>query len=158
MTVTVYARPACVQCVATYRALDKAGVDYEVVDISEDPVARDYLMALGYLQAPVVVSGNDHWSGFRPDRIRQTTSTLTQEPPSQFTSQPRHVHDAATAEREDSYFTEDHSPTPNGIDGVTALVEVASSYPPVTDFYIEDEVPYPHGRLGTFIICDRSEQ
>jgi glutaredoxin-like protein NrdH len=27
-------------------------------------------MALGYLQAPVVVVGNDHWSGFRPDRIR----------------------------------------------------------------------------------------
>lgn len=27
-------------------------------------------MALGYLQAPVVVAGNDHWSGFRPDRIK----------------------------------------------------------------------------------------
>jgi glutaredoxin-like protein NrdH len=27
-------------------------------------------MALGYLQAPVVVTGNDHWSGFRPDRIK----------------------------------------------------------------------------------------
>jgi len=26
-------------------------------------------MALGYLQAPVVVAGDDHWSGFRPDRI-----------------------------------------------------------------------------------------
>jgi len=27
-------------------------------------------MALGYLQAPVVVAGTDHWSGFRPDRIK----------------------------------------------------------------------------------------
>jgi glutaredoxin-like protein NrdH len=27
------------------------------------------VMALGYLQAPVVVAGNEHWSGFRPDRI-----------------------------------------------------------------------------------------
>ena len=27
-------------------------------------------MALGYLQAPVVVAGNVHWSGFRPDRIK----------------------------------------------------------------------------------------
>ena len=27
-------------------------------------------MALGYLQAPVVVAGNEHWSGFRPDRIK----------------------------------------------------------------------------------------
>jgi glutaredoxin-like protein NrdH len=27
-------------------------------------------MALGYLQAPVVTAGDDHWSGFRPDRIK----------------------------------------------------------------------------------------
>ena len=27
-------------------------------------------MALGHLQAPVVVAGGEHWSGFRPDRIK----------------------------------------------------------------------------------------
>lgn len=70
MTVTVYTKPACVQCNATYKALDKAGVQYRVVDISEDVEARDYVMALGYLQAPVVVAGDEHWSGFRPDRIK----------------------------------------------------------------------------------------
>jgi glutaredoxin-like protein NrdH len=69
MTITVYTKPACVQCTATYRALDKAGVEYTVVDITEDADARDYVMALGYLQAPVVVAGADHRSGFRPDRI-----------------------------------------------------------------------------------------
>ncbi|NUS42511.1 MAG: glutaredoxin-like protein NrdH [Mycobacteriaceae bacterium] len=73
MTITVYTKPACVQCTATYRALDKAGIEYTVVDISEDADARDYVMALGYLQAPVVVAGNDHWSGFRPDRIGSLT-------------------------------------------------------------------------------------
>lgn len=70
MTVTVYTKPACVQCNATYKALDKQGIAYDVVDITEVPEARDYVMALGYLQAPVVVAGNDHWSGFRPDRIK----------------------------------------------------------------------------------------
>lgn len=69
-TVTVYTKPACVQCKATYRALDKEGIEYEVIDISLDPEARDYVMALGYLQAPVVVAGDAHWSGFRPDRIK----------------------------------------------------------------------------------------
>ncbi|MBY6351200.1 redoxin NrdH [Rhodococcoides corynebacterioides] len=69
-TVTVYTKPACVQCKATYRALDNAGIEYDVVDISLDPEARDYVMALGYLQAPVVVAGDEHWSGFRPDRIK----------------------------------------------------------------------------------------
>ncbi|BBY96348.1 glutaredoxin-like protein NrdH (plasmid) [Mycobacterium gallinarum] len=69
-TVTVYTKPACVQCNATYKALGKRGIAYDVVDISTDPEARDFVMALGYLQAPVVVAGDDHWSGFRPDRIR----------------------------------------------------------------------------------------
>lgn len=70
MTITVYTKPACVQCNATYRALDKAGIDYDIIDISQDPEARDYVMALGYLQAPVVVADDSHWSGFRPDRIK----------------------------------------------------------------------------------------
>jgi glutaredoxin-like protein NrdH len=70
MTITVYTKPACVQCTATYRALDKAGIAYNVVDMSEDSDARDFVMALGYLQAPVVVAGDSHWSGFRPDRIK----------------------------------------------------------------------------------------
>lgn len=70
MSITVYSKPACVQCVATYKALDKQGIDYQKVDITLDPEARDYVMALGYLQAPVVVAGSEHWSGFRPDRIK----------------------------------------------------------------------------------------
>jgi glutaredoxin-like protein NrdH len=70
MSITVYSKPACVQCTATHKALDKQGIAYEKVDITLDPDARDYVMALGYLQAPVVVAGDDHWSGFRPDRIK----------------------------------------------------------------------------------------
>ena len=70
MTITVYTKPACVQCNATYRALDKQGISYDIVDITEEQEARDYVMALGHLQAPVVVAGTEHWSGFRPDRIK----------------------------------------------------------------------------------------
>ena len=77
MTITVYTKPACVQCNATYKALDKLGLDYDVVDITEVAEARDYVMALGYLQAPVVVAGTEHWSGFRPDRIAAISSGST---------------------------------------------------------------------------------
>jgi glutaredoxin-like protein NrdH len=69
-TITVYTKPACVQCNATYRALDKAGLDYEIVDITTNNDARDYVMSLGHLQAPVVVAGEQNWAGFRPDRIK----------------------------------------------------------------------------------------
>ena len=51
-----------------------AGITYAKVDISVDAEARDYVMALGYLQAPVVVAGDEHWSGFRPDRISEVTA------------------------------------------------------------------------------------
>ncbi|PFG43955.1 ribonucleoside-diphosphate reductase class Ib glutaredoxin subunit [Isoptericola jiangsuensis] len=69
MSVTVYSKPACVQCDATYRALDRKGVEYTVVDITQDAEALEMVRGLGYLQAPVVVAGEEHWSGFRPDRI-----------------------------------------------------------------------------------------
>lgn len=74
-TVTVYTKPACVQCNATFRALDKQGTAYEKVDITTDPQARDYVMSLGYLQAPVVIAGTQHWSGFRPDKLKQLASS-----------------------------------------------------------------------------------
>lgn len=73
MAITVYTKPACAQCNATYRALDKAGIEYDVIDITENAQARDYVMSLGYLQAPVVVAGENHWSGFRPDEISKLT-------------------------------------------------------------------------------------
>jgi glutaredoxin-like protein NrdH len=70
MQVTVFGKSGCVQCVATRRALDNAGLAYRAVDITEDPDARDYVMALGYLSVPVVVLGSgEHFGGFRPDRI-----------------------------------------------------------------------------------------
>ena len=77
MNITVYTKPACVQCNATYKALEKQGIAYEKVDISIDSEARDYVMALGYLQAPVVVTDDEHWSGFRPDKISALASRLT---------------------------------------------------------------------------------
>jgi len=69
--VTVYAKPLCVQCDATKRALAKAGVSYDLVDITEDDDARAKVQALGYVQAPVVITTEEHWGGFRPDKIKE---------------------------------------------------------------------------------------
>ena len=70
MAITIYSKPNCVQCSATYRALDKAGLVYRTVDVALDVEALEQVRALGYAQAPVVVAGEDHWSGFRPDKIK----------------------------------------------------------------------------------------
>ena len=69
--VTVFSRTGCVQCNATYRALDGRGVEYQGV---HGDVLRggggDRQRALGFLHVPVVkVEGAAAWSGFRPDLI-----------------------------------------------------------------------------------------
>ena len=65
----MYTKPSCVQCTATYRALDSKGIEYEIHVLSENAHALEQVKSLGYLQAPVVVTDQDHWSGFRPDKI-----------------------------------------------------------------------------------------
>lgn len=70
MRTIIYTKTACVQCNATKREFDKLGLNYDLVDITVDPDARDLVLSLGHLSAPVVVTADDHWSGFRPDRIK----------------------------------------------------------------------------------------
>jgi glutaredoxin-like protein NrdH len=67
--VTVYTLPSCVQCESTKKYLTNRDVAYEIVDLSTDPAAMDRVKALGYQAAPVVIAGDDHWSGFRPDKL-----------------------------------------------------------------------------------------
>jgi len=74
MAITVYSKPSCVQCTATYRALDNKGIEYEIFDVTVDEKALETVKSLGYLQAPVVITEDDHWSGFRPDKISALAS------------------------------------------------------------------------------------
>ena len=80
MTITVYSKPRCPQCVATHRKLNSLGAPHESIDVSEDPEALSFIQGLGYNQAPVVVIKDTkgaivkHWSGFRPDMIKKETS------------------------------------------------------------------------------------
>lgn len=66
---TVYSKAGCVQCTATLRALDAAGIAYRVVNLAGNPVALEHVKESGFLQAPVVEGAGNPWSGFRPDRI-----------------------------------------------------------------------------------------
>ncbi len=69
MTVTVYTKPDCPACDATKKYLDRDSIPYSTVDVSTDENAYELVKSLGYSYTPVVVSGNVHWSGFRPDKI-----------------------------------------------------------------------------------------
>lgn len=68
--VVVYTLPQCVQCDSTKRMLEKQDIEFKVVDLSEDQEAYELVKSLGYISAPVVIAGEDHWSGFRMDKIK----------------------------------------------------------------------------------------
>lgn len=70
MSVTVYSSPGCQPCRATHRKLDELGIEFTPVDVSEDPEALALCRSLGYQQTPVVVAGDEHWSGYRPDLLK----------------------------------------------------------------------------------------
>jgi glutaredoxin-like protein NrdH len=67
--ITVYTKPSCVQCDATKRMMDKLNIEYSTVDITVNEEALDLVISKGFKSAPVVITDDDSWSGFNPDKI-----------------------------------------------------------------------------------------
>lgn len=56
---------------------DRAGVEYESVDLNQDNDSLIYVKeVLGYSAAPVVVAGEKVWSGFRMSEIKNTIAEI----------------------------------------------------------------------------------
>lgn len=81
VAVVLYSKPNCAQCKLTSNMLDKAGIVYATVDVTQDDTALAYVTGdrayggLGYKAAPVVyvstIDGDIDWHGFRPDLIKK---------------------------------------------------------------------------------------
>lgn len=69
MKVQLLSLPNCQQCKATARKMDQLGINYEYIDMSENAEMTQKAKELGYMAAPVVIAGEDHWTGYRPDKI-----------------------------------------------------------------------------------------
>lgn len=77
---TLMSKPGCVQCNATLRHFESKGLregrGFVVLDVTKDAEALKRLQDLNYAQAPVVFFANDHWSGYRPDKIDEHLLSL----------------------------------------------------------------------------------
>ena len=80
--ITVYSKPGCVQCNATYRHLEVRGLSegdgYEKVSLLDHPDMVDTFKDKNLLQAPVVVVDGDlstAFAGFHPDRLDEAISS-----------------------------------------------------------------------------------
>lgn len=75
MEITVYTKRNCPACEATKKAMDRAGLDYDVIDVANNPTRQQALRKRGFRSMPAVevVDGEDYrsWEGFRPDLIKQ---------------------------------------------------------------------------------------
>ncbi len=75
MRITVYSKPNCQPCKATMRWLDKRGIIYRTVDVTQSPDDLEAVKALGFQESPVVIvsSGDPEldlmWSGFDPNNL-----------------------------------------------------------------------------------------
>ncbi len=69
MSVIVYSNPNCTQCEQTKRFLTVKGIEFESKMISDSPEVMPLIEEKGYRSAPVVVVGEDSWSGFRLDKL-----------------------------------------------------------------------------------------
>lgn len=74
--VTVYTTPSCVQCNMTKREMDKLGIKYSVVDLTQHPDKADAFKEQGFASAPIVTTDTKIWSGFRVEKIRSLAAHL----------------------------------------------------------------------------------
>ena len=75
INVTIYTQPSCQPCKAVKRWLDRRGIIYNAVDVTENPDDLEAIKALGYNAVPVtVVNYGDtetelHWQGLVVDNM-----------------------------------------------------------------------------------------
>jgi len=75
LTVTVYTKDDCRQCVMTKQWLTKRAVEFAEVDILKDPLDLEAAKSLGLAAAPVVIVSfgtpieDVAWAGFNPTKL-----------------------------------------------------------------------------------------
>lgn len=76
MQTKVFTKNSCVACRQTKKKLAELKIDFIEIDIDEDEVAREELLAGGWQQAPVIYSSLGSWSGYNPDKLESLANLL----------------------------------------------------------------------------------
>jgi len=76
MPIVIYTTPNCVQCMMTARTMDKHGIIYDKVDLTQHPDLIERFREMGHLSAPIVVTDRKTWSGFRLEKIKSLAQFL----------------------------------------------------------------------------------
>lgn len=69
--ITVFTKNNCMPCKMTKKFLTENGVDFEEINIEEQPDKVDYVKSLGFSAAPVIEAGDVVFSGFQPAKLKE---------------------------------------------------------------------------------------
>jgi glutaredoxin-like protein NrdH len=79
MSVVVYSNPNCIQCEQTKKYLTLKEIPFESKMIDKRPEIHSLIEEKGYRSAPIVVAGEDSWSGFRLEKLSALVERFAQE-------------------------------------------------------------------------------
>lgn len=64
-------------CKMTKRMFDKAGVEYQEINMEDNPSEREKVVKAGFVSAPVIeVDGEFVASGFKPETVRNILTAI----------------------------------------------------------------------------------
>lgn len=71
MRVVLISSPGCQPCRISKKILHDNGVEFTERNVAEDPEALELAKSLGHATTPIIIAGDDHWSGLDPDRLKR---------------------------------------------------------------------------------------
>ena len=77
ISIVVWEKASCVQCMQTKKEFDKRGIVYKTRKLT--PKATERFIELGLMAAPIVETDDRRWSGFRLDKIKSLEYHLKSE-------------------------------------------------------------------------------
>ena len=77
ISIVVWEKPSCVQCMQTKKEFDKRGIVYKTRKLT--PKATERFIELNLMAAPIVETDDRRWSGFRLDKIKSLEYHLKSE-------------------------------------------------------------------------------
>ncbi|MGX7197821.1 glutaredoxin-like protein NrdH [Enterococcus olivae] len=74
MNIKLFSKNNCMQCKMAKRFLSDNNINFEEINIDNEPSAVDFLREQGFQSVPVITSDATTVVGFRPDQLRQLAS------------------------------------------------------------------------------------
>ena len=71
MNIKLFSKNNCVQCKMAKRFLTDNQINFEEINLDQEPTAIDWLKEQGFQSVPVITSEARTIVGFRPDQLRQ---------------------------------------------------------------------------------------